>query len=85
MSTTPTTHALLMRAAERAEIPCRVLPALWTSDDPRDQVEAVSACRLCPVIALCRAHIATSEEPAGVWAATTPRDRRRPHRARGAA
>ncbi|QHG85616.1 WhiB family transcriptional regulator (plasmid) [Rhodococcus rhodochrous] len=38
---------------------------------------AVRICRTCPVLAECRTHAQTVNEPFGIWGATTESDRRR--------
>lgn len=47
----------------------------WVSEDAGDQERATAECRTCPALAVCAEYIATNPEPAGVYAALTPKIR----------
>lgn len=61
--------------------PCRqpdADPELWFSDSALEQAEAADRCRACPIRSQCLAYALDHPKDTewGVWAATTPRQRR---------
>jgi hypothetical protein len=71
--------ALVEATAQRQTVPCRngqqTPPAWWTSDAPREQTAAATACGTCPVLAQCRAYGIDHTTETGVYGALTDRDR----------
>ncbi|HXH58445.1 WhiB family transcriptional regulator [Iamia sp.] len=63
---------------------CQNTPIHWWFPEAFEGVppEARALCRACPVFAQCHAH-ALRHEQHGVWAATSPRQRRRLRKAAG--
>ena len=49
---------------------------VWFSDDPQDQALATTTCGLCPVRRQCLTTALAQGEEHGIWAGTTPQDRR---------
>lgn len=72
------TYAELARAlADTPHVPCRdTAPEYWISDDPEDQALAARACQGCDLLEACRTYTHLHPEPAGVWGATTPSQRK---------
>jgi hypothetical protein len=66
----------------RTRAACRGHQSLFFGEGVADQAAAVSICKLCPVLAECRADL-VNESPVhryGVRAALTPEERRPPPR-----
>lgn len=83
-------HAHLMSVvrghlANGRRIPCTDLSAAWawiTEDDPEANDQAATVCVACPALRDCAAYVMAHPEPAGVWAAMTPKQRRKAERDR---
>lgn len=62
---------------------CRGVDAEWFFEPPaergtkkrRREATAKAVCEKCPVIAACRAHALSADEPYGVWGGLTPAER----------
>lgn len=69
--------------ANGRQIPCLDPSAAWawtTEDDPEAEDAAATACLPCPALRDCQAYVTAHPEPIGVWAATTPKHRRKAER-----
>jgi hypothetical protein len=77
---------LIAATAERQPVPCRVADiapiAGWTSEDPREQAIAATACQACPVLEQCRAYGLNHPKESGVYGGITEHERVRLARAR---
>lgn len=60
----------------RERAACFLAWDLWFSDDPADQALAVTTCRVCPVRRQCLTTALAQGEEHGIWAGTTPTNRR---------
>lgn len=56
---------------------CANDPGRWFSTRPADVEEAVAVCRVCPVLAECRAYALAADEKAGTWGGLSEVERRR--------
>ncbi|MDT0472981.1 WhiB family transcriptional regulator [Streptomyces sp. DSM 41014] len=68
--------SLAALTARTPNLPCRLDPDLFFSDNARDRAAAVRACRGCPLLEPCAAVAIETREPWGVWGGTTAADRR---------
>ena len=63
-------------ACRRHDDPEIFFPVSYHSHDQRVQ-QAKAVCRACPVLAACTAWVGDNPQDHGIWAATTPSERRR--------
>ena len=69
-------------------LPCVADPELFQpggyGTEYNNQIaEAKAICRLCPALRECREWAVEAHEPFGIWAGTTPEDRKKIRKARG--
>ena len=66
--------------ANGRSVPCTDLSAAWawtTEDDPEAEDQAATLCLGCPALRDCEAYVTAHKEVTGVWAAMTPKQRRK--------
>ena len=74
----PAWRALVAALGDTEPTPCQVADdtELWWSPLPERSDRAVQACRGCPVAGECLAYAMDGRERFGIWAGTTPDERR---------